>query len=428
MPHHVPFLRRFSRMVVLLTLAMASGAQAQMGPPGGRPPAGPTTVGVITVTSEPVALQEIVPGRALASEESLVRPRVGGVITAILYTPGASVAAGTPLFQIEDEIFRANLAATEAQLVQAQTARDNAAATVERIERLSNSTTRVEGDTARATLASAEAQLINAQNARDNAARDLRYTTVTSPIAGIAGLPEVTVGDLVTANQAAGLVTITRIDPIHIDLTEPSARLMSLRNQVEAGLLSPNDEVAVTLTLDDGSSYAGAGTLIAPGITVSTSTGTQTMRFSFENPEARILPGMFVRGAVTLGTLEAMLVPQRATSRGNDGALSVWVVGAENKTERRTLQTMGAKDNHWIVTSGLEDGAQVLLDGLRNMQVGREVNPTPVRINELGLVEDLAPAGAGPNGAAPAAGGPNAAAHGAPPAGRPQGAAPAGGN
>lgn len=375
MPKTAPLFRTAFRLLMILTLAIGGAAQAQMGPGGRGAPTGPTTVGVITVTRESVDLQELVPGRALASEESLVRPRVGGMITAILYEPGASVSAGTPLFQIEDEIFRANLAATEAQLVQAQTARDNAAASVERFERLANSATRVDADTARATLASAEAQLINAQNARDNAARELRYTIVTSPIAGIAGLPEVTVGDLVTANQATGLVTVTRIDPIHIDLTEPSARLMSLRNQVEAGLLSPNDAVDVTLTLDGGGTYEGAGRLIAPGLNVSTTTGTQTMRFSFENPEARILPGMFVRGAVTLGSVDAILVPQRATSRGNDGSLTVWVVGADNKTERRTLQTMGETRNHWIVTDGLEEGAQVLLDGLRNMQVGREVVP-----------------------------------------------------
>lgn len=406
--------------VLLAALWIGTGVAAQMGPPGGRgAPAGPTTVGVITVARETVALQEIVPGRALASEQSAVRPRVGGVITDMLYEPGAAVAVGTPLFQIEDEVFRANLAAAEAQLVQAQTARDNAAATVERVERLSNSTTRVEGDTARATLASAEAQLINAQNARDNAARDLRHTIVTSPIAGIAGLPEVTIGDLVTANQATGLVTITRIDPIHIDLSEPSARLMSLRNQIEAGLLSANDSVDVTLTLDDGSSYAGAGRLIAPGITVSTSTGTQTMRFSFENPEARILPGMFVRGAVTLGTLEAILLPQRATSRGNDGTLTVWAVGPENKTVRRRLETMGATNNNWIVTAGLEDGDQVLLDGLRNMQEGREVIPTPVRINALGLVEDLEPA------TPPAGAGQGNAQEQAPTGQRPAGDAPA---
>lgn len=376
-------------LVLFVALLSPSLSFAQGGPPG-RAPTGPTTVGVITVEKTQVPLTQIVPGRALASATSVVRPRVSGLITEILYEAGNPVQAGQPLFKIEDESFAASLRAAEAALLQAQTARANAQSTLERIERLGASATRVEADSARAALAAAEAALVNSENTLRTATRDLGYTTVTAPLDGIISYPDVVLGDLVTANQAAGLATITRLDPIHIDLTEPAARLMSVRNQIEAGLISPQDSLHVKITLEDGSVHSGAGTLIAPGITVSPSTGTQTMRFAFENPEGRILPGQFVRGEITVGNVEAVLLPQRATSRGNDGSLTAWIVGEGSKTEQRRLTTQGARDNHWIVTSGLDGGEQVLVDGLRNMQLGREVIPTPVHINALGLVEDRA--------------------------------------
>lgn len=309
---------------------------------------------------------------------------------------GQTVTPGTPLFRIESDVYEAAVLSAEASLTQATTTRDNATVNVQRLEQLSsnNTGTRTDLDTARATLATAEAALVTAQNNLDDARRELGWTTVTSPIQGIAGLPAVTIGDIVTANQTTGLVTVTRIDPIYVDLTEPAARLLSVRSRIEQGLLSRTDRVDVTLTLDDGQSSSYRGSLVAPGVSVSQTTASQTIRFQFDNPGGRILPGMFVRGDITVGTTDAILVPQRATSRANDGSLTVWVVGEGNKSQQLTLTSLGVTRNAWIVTSGIEEGAQIMVDGLNNMAAGRDVIPVPVTINELGLIEDMIPASA----------------------------------
>lgn len=385
-----------TRLIAALTAVTLFATAATAQPMGGRPQAGPTEVGVVTAQRETVPLTEIIPGRAVAFQENAVRPRVNGMITEIIYTPGQTVTPGTPLFRIESDVYEAAVLSAEASLTQATTTRDNATVNVQRLEQLSsnNTGTRTDLDTARATLATAEAALVTAQNNLDDARRELGWTTVTSPIQGIAGLPAVTIGDIVTANQTTGLVTVTRIDPIYVDLTEPAARLLSVRSRIEQGLLSRTDRVDVTLTLDDGQSSSYRGSLVAPGVSVSQTTASQTIRFQFDNPGGRILPGMFVRGDITVGTTDAILVPQRATSRANDGSLTVWVVGEGNKSQQLTLTSLGVTRNAWIVTSGIEEGAQIMVDGLNNMAAGRDVIPVPVTINELGLIEDMIPTSA----------------------------------
>ncbi|ARO13561.1 membrane fusion protein, multidrug efflux system [Ketogulonicigenium robustum] len=388
----LPLRHLLTPLAILLLSAGMAIAQPMGGGGGfGGRSAGPTQVGVVTAAVETVALTEVIPGRAVAFQESAVRPRVGGMITEILYVSGQDVTVGTPLFRIESDTYEAAVLSAEATLTQATTARDNAATNLQRLEQLSNNNaaTRTDMDGARATFAAAQATLVNAQNALDDAQRELKWTTVSSPIDGIAGLPAITVGDIVTANQTTGLVNVTRIDPIYVDLTEPAARLLSVRTQIEQGQLSPKDTVDVTLTLDDGRSTSFTGALVAPEVAISQTTASQTIRFQFDNPQRRILPGMFVRGEITIGSTDAVLVPQRATSRANDGSLTVWVVGAGNKSEQRTLTSMGVTRNSWIVTEGLIAGDQIIVDGLSNMQAGRDVVPVPVTINALGLVEDV---------------------------------------
>ncbi|MGR3199559.1 MAG: efflux RND transporter periplasmic adaptor subunit, partial [Paracoccus sp. (in: a-proteobacteria)] len=232
---------------------------------------------------------------------------------------------------------------------------------------------------------------------------ELDWTTVTSPIAGIASVSEISIGDLVTAGQADAMATVTQLDPIEVDMYEPASRFLSLLDDIEGGNLRLNDELNATLTLEDGQTYQAVGELVAPGVTVSTSTGSIDTRFRFDSPNNLLLPGMFLRGQVELGVTPAFLVSQSAANRDKIGNLSAWVV-EDGKVSQRHLTEDGTYQNQWIVTDGLTDGDLLVVDGLAGLSEGAEVVTVPVTFDENGVVRDVAPAAdaPGPAGEAPA--------------------------
>ncbi len=357
----------------------ALAQQAEMPPP---------RVGVVQVQPRQVPRILTLPGRAVAQAEATIRPRVGGLITEILYQPGSAVAQGAPMFRIDPSTYQANLRSAEAQVSSARAALTEAETSFGRTEQLLGSgTTQAQVDASRATLEQAQAALQGAEAALTLAQAELDWTTVTSPIDGMASVAAVSVGDLVTANQAEALATVTRLDPIDVDMYEPSARMLSLRDDISGGRLRLNERLQATLTLETGETYAATGELVAPGFTVSTSTGAVDTRFRFENPRRLILPGMFLRGQIDLGTTEAFLVTQNAATRDKTGQLSAWVV-RDGKAVQVDLTDEGTYQNHWIVTDGLQPGDLLAVDNLAALTEGAAVTTVPVTLDENGVVRE----------------------------------------
>ncbi len=374
-----------------VALAASSTLLAAQGAPFGEmPPMGPSEVGVIAVNLQEIPRVVTSPGRAVASQDVSVRPRVGGVIEEILYTPGQLLKVGDPLFRIDDASYVAAVATARADVATAEANLPVMQAAYDRAQQLSGrGYTEAEVEAAQSSLAEAKATLDANKAALDYAETELSWTTLRSPIAGRADVTSVSVGDLVTASQADELTTIVTSDPIYVDMVESSSRILSVRKGIAEGTLERNDNLEATLTLENGDIYRGVGELVTPSNTVSTTTGTVTIRFAFDNPEQIIIPGMFVRGAVTLGTMQAYLVPQRATSRSNSGKLTAYVVGEDNIVEQVTLVDEGAYENAWIVREGLSDGDQLVVDGFSSLRSGQEVSPVPVTIDENGVTQDI---------------------------------------
>jgi len=375
------------RTLASVCLLVFAGPIAAQTAPGGAQAA--QQVGVETMQRAAVPLIYELPGRAVAYQQVAVRPRVGGVITEILYTPGQRLEAGTPLFRIDDASYRASLASAEADLLKAQAALPVAQNNYDRAVKLKGSGyTEAEVESYQATLAEAKATLDAAEAARDYARTELSWTTVTTPITGFAEVADVSVGDLVTADQSDALTTVTRLDPIDVTMLEASTQVLEIRKQVRDGTISRNKELKITLTLENGETYVGKGEIVAPSATVSTTTGSIDIRFRFDNPGAEILPGMFVRGQVELGTINAFLVPQRATSRDSTGALKAFVVAEDGTAKQVTLTSQGSYQNGWIVTDGLTEGDRLILDGLKTLQAGQAVSPVAAQVDATGLVVD----------------------------------------
>ena len=395
--HSIP--RVLCRAALIFVVFSASMAAAQT-PPGGASQ-GPTSVGTVTVQTVDVPYIRTLPGRAVAYETGEIRARVSGLVEEILYTPGDTLNPGDPMFKIEDDSYTAAFASAQAAVAGAEVQVKTTRATVDRYKTLQgNAVSQADLQTAQAAAASAEASYAAAKAALDVAQLDLDRTIVRSPIMGIAGIATVSVGALVTANQTDALATVTRMDPIYIDVSDSSAGMLRVRAQIDDGSLKLGSKVGVALVLEDGTTYDGQGTVVVLGNVVSATTGTFDLRVQFDNPKRMILPGQFLRVKLTLGTTSAKLVPQRATGRNSDGTLTVFVA-KDGVAKKVALTTSGSQDNAWIVTSGIEDGDLVIVDGLTNLRDGAEIKPVPVTIDADGVVHDEA-ADAAPDASKPA--------------------------
>ncbi|MDB5368102.1 MAG: efflux transporter, family, subunit [Rhodospirillales bacterium] len=335
----------------------------------------PPQVGVVTVRMQPVALVTDLPGRVTASRVADVRPQVNGVILKRLFTEGAEVKAGQQLYQIDAAQYEAAAASAKAALARAQATAAAALANYNRYKPLVESQTvsRQQYESAVAANLQGQADVASAKAALDTANINLAYTKVYAPISGRISRSSVTEGALVTANQPAALVTVTQLDPIYVDVTQPSTTLLRLKRELASGQLkrAGENQAQVQLTLEDASSYEHAGKLQFSEVTVDQSSGSVTLRAEFPNPGGLLMPGMFVRERLEEGVQEkGLLVPQQGVTHDARGEATALVVGAGDKLELRTLKTDRAIGANWLVTDGIADGEKVVVEGLQKVRAG----------------------------------------------------------
>jgi membrane fusion protein (multidrug efflux system) len=330
------------------------------------PAAKPTkaTVGVVTIQAQPYELTTDLPGRTAAFRIAEVRPQVDGIIQKRLFTEGSLVKAGQQLYQIDASQYQATAKSAEATLVSAKSLAQRYKDLVS-----DQAVSKQEYDEAQAAYLQADAAL-------ERARIDLRYTKVLAPISGRIGRSLVTEGALVTNGQDASLATIQQLDPIYVDVTQPSRELLRLRQDLASGRLQQAGENAakVTLTLEDGSQYSEPGKLEFSEVSVDAGTGSVVIRAVFPNPKQELLPGMFVHATLLSGVRQdAILVPQKGVTRNLKGDATAMVVNDENKVELRTLKTDRAVGNQWLVSDGLKAGDRVIVSGLQFAHPGDAV-------------------------------------------------------
>jgi membrane fusion protein (multidrug efflux system) len=353
------------------------------------PPPPPALVKVATLRYQTVGLTTELPGRTVAYRVAEIRPQVSGVIQKRMFVEGSDVRSGQQLYQIDPAPYQA---AYESAAATASSSKLQ----VERFKPLAevNAVSKQDFDNAIATAAQNKA-------AADTAHINLVYTKLLSPIPGRIGRSAVTEGALVTANQTTALATVQQLDPIYVDVTQPSTVLLRLKRELAAGQLvaAGGNEAEVQLTLEDGSSYGPRGKLQFTEVSVDETTGSVTLRALFPNPDKLLLPGMFVHEKIEEGrSTDALLVPQLAVAHNQKGEPTALVVGADNKVELRTLATQRAIGDKWLVTEGLKAGDRVIVEGLQFAKPGATVNP-----QELPDTAQPAAAAAPDNGATPAA-------------------------
>lgn len=337
---------------------------------------------VKTLTTELVSVPNAVEltGRARAHAEAEIRPQVTGIIKERLFKEGDLVSRGQALYQIDADEYAADVRSAEAALARAQASANVAKETAKRFADLAkiNAVSQQEYDQAAATAQEAEADIALQKAALDRARIDLARTRISSPIAGRIGRSSVTQGALVTQNQTETLANVLQIDPIYVDLTVSSNRVLNMRRQIASGRVASKgiDTVPVNIILSDDTTYPLQGELEFSEINVDESAGTVAVRALVPNPDGIILPGMFVRANFVAGMYENVItLPQSVVSRTPTGEASVMVVKDDNTIEQRAIQVEQYNDNSWIVLDGLEEGERVAVSNLQNLRAGVIVDP-----------------------------------------------------
>ena len=367
-----------------LSVAVSIGLLTACGP---KTPAGgdapPIEVGVVVVSESTAAITSELPGRTSAFRKAEVRPQVSGIIQKRLFTEGAEVKAGTPLYQIDPAPFEAALTSAQAEQSRAEANFATAKARNARFQSLiaSKAISQQDFDDVQAAFSQAQANLEIGKAAVENARINLKYTKVLAPISGVIGKSSVTEGALVSAGQSQVLATIQQLDPIYVDVSQSVDEMLKLRRQMMTGKLSAPGEAKVKLVLSDGSRYAQEGRLQFSEVGVSESTGTVVLRALFPNPDKLLLPGMFVRTELQDGVhAKAILIPQQGVTRDRSGGATTLVVNKENKVELRPIKTSTAVGDKWLVDEGLAVGDQVIVEGLQKAKPGATVKAVPAKI------------------------------------------------
>ncbi|SMG56300.1 efflux RND transporter periplasmic adaptor subunit [Paraburkholderia susongensis] len=342
----------------------------------------PVPVLVETVSTTPVADVVELPGRIEAVRTAEIRARVDGIVQRTLYQEGTDLPANAPLFQIDPSDYRAQLQQAHAALARATAVRDNAASVVDRFRPLvgRHAVSAQEYDAALATMQQAQANVADAQAAVSLAQLRLDRCTVRTPIAGRAGRALVTEGALVSAGAATLLTQVNQLTPINAVFTQSNTALLDVEQQIQSGTRQPLDmkHVEVQLILANGQVYNERGFLDFTDLVVDPSTGTQTVRARFANPDRTLLPGQFVRGRIIAGgNLRGIRIPERAVQLDN-GVASVALVADDGTVVRRNIDLGEQGEGRWTVRDGLKPGERLIVDGWQKVQPGQRVEARPV--------------------------------------------------
>jgi membrane fusion protein, multidrug efflux system len=369
--------------VLCLSLLALAACGKKPEPPQAPPP----QVGVISARQQSAPLTRDTSGRLSAYYSANVTARVSGVLLKRNYTEGSAVKQGQLLFEIDPVFYQAQLNNSLSILAQDQATLVNARVTVDRDHKLVPngyvSQQQVDNDEAvmRSAIAKVKADEANVASARVN----LGYTKVTSPIDGIAGQQQVTVGATVgngTSDVGSGgtlLTTVQQIDQLYVNFTISAADLSMLQQAQSKGsvaLTAPN-KTTVQIIQADGSKYDQLGTLDFSDVTVNANTGAVNLRALVPNPKHQLLAGLYVTLTVNLGQLNnVFLIPQQALLRDSVGAYAL-VVGKDDKVMRKDVNASNSYESNWIVTSGLSNGDQVIVTGLQGVKEGGSAKASP---------------------------------------------------
>ena len=399
-----PSLQQRTRRVALATvsalaLAILTACSGSQAGEAGAPP--PPEVSAAPVLMKAVSQWDDFSGRVEAVESVELRPRVSGYIDKVNYVEGQEVRKGDVLFTIDARSYQAEHDRARAEVARARTQATLARSESERAKRLSDqqAISTETWEQRRSAADQAGAQVQAAQAALDAAALNLEFTKVRAPISGRAGRAMVTAGNLVTAGDAASvLTTLVSLEKVHVYFDADESTFLRYAQMARKGTRPSERDGAlpVRIGLSGEEGYPHQGTVDFLDNQVARTTGTIRVRALLDNADRQFTPGLFARVQLLgSGQFNAMLIDEKAVLTDQDRKY-VYVVDKEGKAQRRDIQLGRSAEGLRIVESGLTQGDRVVIGGVQKIFMPG----MPVQAKAVAMQPATAPAAPG---AAPAA-------------------------
>lgn len=316
-----------------------------------------------------------------AKQEMELKAQVSGQITGKYFKGGDTVNAGQVLYTVDQRTYRANLLNAQAGLANARAALAVAEIDAERYTKLYEQSAVSKQTLDNAIMSRDQARAnVDAQAALVEAAQiNMTDTEVTAPFTGRIDTTALEVGNYVTAGSTT-LATISDTDPVFIkfSVAEPEFLKLSAAND-KGGAALDN----LTIVLGDGSTYELKGKVAEVNRGINDNTGTLTIKALFDNPNRRLLPGMFAHLQATAGVQEgALLIPQRAVVELLYKRF-VYIVGNDNKVTMKEISVGPTVDRLYLVESGLKGDETIVVEGTGKVKTGYLVDPQPMTEADL---------------------------------------------
>jgi multidrug efflux system membrane fusion protein len=368
-----------------LAVAVHGSDKAQ----GDTAPAAPaaTPVSVATVEQRELVSWAEFSGRLEAIERVEIRSRVSGVVEQVHFSQGALVKQGDLLVSIDQAPYQAEFERAQAQLLAAEARVALAANEHERGQKLmsTQNVSQRDLDARLNALREAQANERAARAALQSARLNLDYTQIRAPIGGRIGRLEVTVGNLVAAGANAPLLTtLVSVDPVYAGFNADEGSLLKALATLPAESGKPRDlkriPVQMTTATNEAAPISGHLNFVDNGIDAAT--GTVRVRAIFDNKDGALMPGQFVRLRMGQARSEPALVINERAVGTDQNKKFVFVVGKDHKAQWREVTLGTAAEGLRIVTSGLEAGEQIVVNGLQRIRPGASVAPEQVPMAE----------------------------------------------
>ncbi|MFK8986136.1 efflux RND transporter periplasmic adaptor subunit [Acinetobacter seifertii] len=339
----------------------------------------PAKVTVLSLKPQSVNFSENLPARVHAFRTAEIRPQVGGIIEKVLFTQGSEVKAGQALYKINSETFQADVRSNQASLNKAEAEVARLKVQLERYQQLlpSNAISKQEVSNAQAEYRQALADVaqMKALLARQNL--NLQYATIRAPISGRIGQSFVTEGALVSQGDTNTLATIQQIDKVYVDVKQSIGEYERLQTALQNGELSANSDKTVRISNSHGQFYNVSAKMLFEDINVDPETGDVTIRIEVNNPERKLLPGMYVRVNIDRASVpQALLVPSQAIQRNNNGDPQVYVINAKGLADIRPIELGQQYEQFYLVNKGLKVGDKVIVEGVDRIKPNQKLEIT----------------------------------------------------
>ena len=371
-------------VIVLATVAwsfFAGEGPTATGPRGGgwRPDGDkPVPVKVITAVQEPLALYLKALGTVTPLKTVTVRSRVDGELVRVAFSEGQYVKQGDLLAEIDPRPFRVLLSQAEGQQQQNLAELANVEGELQRFRDLQTKgyVSAQQLNNQEALVRQFQARRKSDQGAVDEARLQLAYTRITAPISGRVGLRNVDAGNLVRSGDAAGIVTLTQMQPISVMFTIPETDLPAVR-----AARASEPALPVEAWGRDESTRLATGRLLSMDNQIDTATGTLRLRAEFANEDESLFPNQFVNIRMRVRNEPAVVIPNAAVQFGAQGNF-VYVVDGENKAKLRNVKLGVTEGERVAVVDGVNAGDRVVLEGLDRLRDDSEVTIVGDRVEE----------------------------------------------